>query len=83
MFYLIIQERECKISFNNNDEMIPLVLDFFSFLFFFFIVSFYHTSLLQRILILITMKCISVYDTRKINLTSSRTESIYYLFGNA
>lgn len=36
MFYLIIQERECKISFNNNDEMIPLVLDFFSFLFFFY-----------------------------------------------
>lgn len=25
MFYLIIQEREYKISFNNNYEMIPLV----------------------------------------------------------
>lgn len=31
MFYLIIQEREYKISFNNSDEMIPLVLTCFLF----------------------------------------------------
>lgn len=54
MFYLIIQEREYKISFNNSDEMIPLVLT--CFLFFFFIVSLYYTLLLQRILILITAR---------------------------
>lgn len=53
MFYLIIQEREYKISFNNSDEMIPLVLTCFLF---FFIVSFYYTLLLQLILILITAR---------------------------
>lgn len=53
MFYLIIQEREYKISFNNSDEMIPLVLTCFLF---FFIASFYYTLLLQRILILITAR---------------------------
>lgn len=31
MFYLIIQEREYKISFNNSDEMISLVLTCFLF----------------------------------------------------
>lgn len=34
MFYLIIQEREYKISFNNSDEMIPLVLTCFLFFFY-------------------------------------------------